>query len=324
MRIVNIRIKNFRSIEDVDIEINKLNILVGQNNHGKTNFLSAVNWFFTGGSVEQHKRKGSSELPYVQVTFDDVQGALSKMKNEKNQKTLSSKLPEADTVTVARISDKGGKSVRQILNEDGNLIDPGTGFDRALNDFLPNLEFVQTENSLRDVLKYGKTTQIGTMLSGVLNEILASGDEKYKNFIDEFLQTWSKAKQKYYILDKLAEKGIPIYELADQFDSDIDMFDIVMNIAYGQKTTTRKTRAEKARHSRFINQYQGKAREVLEALIDKYESASLKAIEARDILKVQPLDQLGTPLEIASFFGGADGYNEAVSQLTNELYEVVQ
>ncbi len=140
--------------------------------------------------------------------------------------------------------------------------------------------------------------------------------------LDEFLQTWSKAKQKYYILDKLAEKGIPIYELADQFDSDIDMFDIVMNIAYGQKTTTRKTRAEKARHSRFINQYQGKAREVLEALIDKYESASLKAIEARDVLKVQPLDQLGTPLEIASFFGGADGYSEAVSQLTNELYEV--
>ncbi|QQS21842.1 DEAD/DEAH box helicase family protein [Candidatus Saccharibacteria bacterium] len=140
--------------------------------------------------------------------------------------------------------------------------------------------------------------------------------------LDEFLQKWSSAKQKYFILDEMAEKDIPIYELADAYGKDADMFDVVTSIAYGQKPLGRKTRAEKVRHSRFINQYQGKAREVLEALVDKYESTNLKAIEEREILKVQPLDSFGTPIEIANLFGGIDGYEEAVGRLAGELYEV--
>ena len=140
--------------------------------------------------------------------------------------------------------------------------------------------------------------------------------------LDEFLQKWSSAKQKYFILDEMAEKGIPIYELADAYGKDADMFDVVTSIAYGQKPLGRKTRAEKVRHGRFINQHQGKAREVLEALVDKYESTNLKAIEERGILKVQPLDSFGTPIEIANLFGGIDGYEEAVGRLAGELYEV--
>jgi type I restriction enzyme R subunit len=140
--------------------------------------------------------------------------------------------------------------------------------------------------------------------------------------LDEFLQKWSSSKQKYYILDEMAAKGIPIYELADTYGEDADMFDVIMNIAFGQKPLGRKSRAEKVRHSRFLNEYQGKAREVLEALIDKYETTSLKAIEEREILKVQPLHSFGTPIEIANLFGGIDAYEEAVESLTAELYEI--
>jgi type I restriction enzyme R subunit len=139
--------------------------------------------------------------------------------------------------------------------------------------------------------------------------------------LDEFLQKWSSAKQKYYILDEMAAKGIPIYELADRFGEDVDMFDIVTSIAYGQKPQGRKSRAEKVRHSRFLSEYQGKAREVLEALVDKYESTSLKSIEKREVLKVQPLHTYGTPMEIANLFGGIDGYERAVESLTAKLYE---
>lgn len=139
--------------------------------------------------------------------------------------------------------------------------------------------------------------------------------------LDEFLQKWSVAKKKYYILDEMETQGIPIYELANTFGDDADMFDVITSIAYGQKALGRKTRAEKVRHSKFISQYQGKAREVLEALIDKYESTNLKAIEEHEILKVQPLDDLGTPIEIANLFGGIEGYEHTVEKLKIELYE---
>lgn len=206
MRITRICIKNFRSIEDVNISTNHFNVLVGQNNHGKTNFLNAINWFFQGGSISTHQRQGAKQPPYVEIEFDGVQEALSKMKNEKNQKTLSAKLKEAGSVRLVRTVDEDGKSHRRIIDSDGELIDPGTGFDKALNDFLPNLEFVQTENNLRDVLKYGKTTQIGAMLSGVLNEILASGDKEYRDFVNQFYKLFGSKESKIYEeLHSLAE-----------------------------------------------------------------------------------------------------------------------
>jgi putative ATP-dependent endonuclease of the OLD family len=205
MKITSISIKHFRSIAEIEIEAANLNVLVGQNNHGKTNFLSALNWFYNGGSYESHQRKGSGQMPYIQIEFDDIPTALAKMKNEKNRKTLEVKLKDKDKVILVRTVDDTAKTYRKILNDDGSFDDPGTGFDRALNDFLPTLEYVQTENNLRDVLKYGKTTQIGTMLSSVLNEILASGDTKYKDFIEQFYELFgSKDSKIYEELNRLA------------------------------------------------------------------------------------------------------------------------
>ena len=38
-----IRIENFRSIESIDLELGMTNLLIGQNNTGKSNFLRAIN-----------------------------------------------------------------------------------------------------------------------------------------------------------------------------------------------------------------------------------------------------------------------------------------
>lgn len=48
LRIKHIRIKNFRSIVDLSIDTDKMNILVGLNDAGKSNILKALNLFFNG------------------------------------------------------------------------------------------------------------------------------------------------------------------------------------------------------------------------------------------------------------------------------------
>ena len=141
--------------------------------------------------------------------------------------------------------------------------------------------------------------------------------------LDEFLQSWSGAKQKFYIMEELENKGIPLYELQQQFDDEMDLFDLVLHIAYDKKPIKRTDRAQAVRRGTFFNKYQGKTREVLEALLDKYESTNLKTLEDPSLLKVQPIDQYGTPLEIAELFGGPDQYESAVSELENKLYEEV-
>lgn len=141
--------------------------------------------------------------------------------------------------------------------------------------------------------------------------------------LDDFLQSWSSAKRHYYVMEELESKGVPLAELQQQFGEDIDLFDLVLHVAYDKKPLKRTDRAASVRASQFFGKYQGKAREVLESLLEKYESSNLRTIEDPSILKLDPIDQYGTPLQIADLFGGPDQYEQAVSELGNKLYEAV-
>jgi putative ATP-dependent endonuclease of OLD family len=191
MYISKISVKNFRSIDFVEnLELNKFNVFVGQNNHGKTNFFEAIEWFYNGsGSVDEIKRKGSKkdDEMFVEIEFTKVQQGLNNMKNEKNRTTLKNKIEDNENVKIiCRLNDKQ-KVERKFFNPKTEEYEStGTGANNFLNDFLPKLQFVKTENNLKEIAKYGKTTEIGQMLSGVISEVLASEDEDYKNFLDIF------------------------------------------------------------------------------------------------------------------------------------------
>ena len=100
MKIKRISIENFRSIKQANISVSDFNIFVGQNNCGKTNLFEALEFFFNGykGNIRELIFKRSSDLEMsVEIEFSDIQDGLSKMQNERNKTTLSSKLGDADT-----------------------------------------------------------------------------------------------------------------------------------------------------------------------------------------------------------------------------------
>lgn len=190
MYISNIEIKNFRSIKYVNIPVDNFNVFVGQNNHGKSNFLEAIEWFYNGsGDLKEIKTKGSEIRDIsVEIEFSDIQTGFQNMKNEKNRVNIQNKIGEKteQVKILSRVSDKGSVE-RLFLNpQTGVYESTGVGVNNFLNDFLPKLQFVKTETSLKDIKKYGKTTEIGQMLSGVINEILVSEDPEYKAFIEKF------------------------------------------------------------------------------------------------------------------------------------------
>ena len=65
------------------------------------------------------------------------------------------------------------------------------------------------------------------------------------------------------------------------------------------------------------------AREVLEALLDKYMNTGIYEIEKTEILKLDPFLKLGKPAKIAGYFGGKAGYLKAVHELEEAIYEEV-
>ena len=138
--------------------------------------------------------------------------------------------------------------------------------------------------------------------------------------LDQFLTAWNEAKRKQVILEELASNGVFFDELAEQVGRDYDAFDLICAVAYDQPPLTRRERTDRVKKRDVFSKYGEQARAVLQALLDKYADGGISSIESLDILKVDPLSTLGTPVEIIWLFGGKDQYLAAVSELESQLY----
>lgn len=140
--------------------------------------------------------------------------------------------------------------------------------------------------------------------------------------LDNFIRTWSASEKKEKIRNILKEQGIDLEQLKeDQGMSEVDDFDFICHVAYDKKPLTRKERANNVKKRDFLSKYSGAARQVLEALLDKYMNTGIYEIENTDVLKLDPLKKIGTPSKIVKLFGGLNEYLSAVRELENELYK---
>lgn len=142
--------------------------------------------------------------------------------------------------------------------------------------------------------------------------------------LDAFLQKWSSAEQKEAIVAELEENGVLFAELAEQVGRDFDPFDLVCHVAFDQPPLTRRERADNVKKRNYFAKYGEQARAVLEALLEKYADEGIETIESVNVLKVQPLDKFGTPVEIVRLFGGTDQYKTAVKELETALYSLAK
>ncbi len=139
--------------------------------------------------------------------------------------------------------------------------------------------------------------------------------------LDSFLRRWSAQEKKEANRDLLRARGIDLEKMkAEQDMADVDDFDFICHVAYGQKPLTRKERADNVRKRDFFSKYAGDARKVLEALLDKYMNAGIYEIEKTEVLRLDPFPKLGKPAKISSYFGGKAGYLEAVKALEAAIY----
>lgn len=139
--------------------------------------------------------------------------------------------------------------------------------------------------------------------------------------LDNFIRQWSAQEKKEKIRDLLHEKGIDLELLKEEQNmTDVDDFDFICHVAFDKKPLTRKERANNVKKRDFFSKYSGVAREVLEALLDKYMNTDIYEIEKTEILKLDPFLKLGKPAKIAGYFGGKEGYLKAVQELEQAIY----
>ena len=139
--------------------------------------------------------------------------------------------------------------------------------------------------------------------------------------LDNFIRQWSAQEKKEQIRDLLHDRGIDLELLkVDQNMSDVDDFDFICHVAFDKKPLTRRERANNVKKRDFFSKYSGVAREVLEALLDKYMDTGIYEIEKTEILKLDPFLKMGKPAKIAGYFGGKQGYLKAVQELEQAIY----
>lgn len=157
------------------------------------------------------------------------------------------------------------------------------------------------------------TTSLKDHTKGIIQEKFAS--------LDVFLNRWNATDRKDAIIAELQEQGVMVEALYEAVDKEVDLFDLICHVAYDQKPLTRKERANNVKKRNYFTKYGEQARKVLEVLLDKYADEGISNIESMDILRVHPLTDFGSPVEILQGFGGKTKYLEAVRELENELYK---
>jgi type I restriction enzyme R subunit len=146
--------------------------------------------------------------------------------------------------------------------------------------------------------------------------------------LDKFLQAWNDADRKAALIQELEGQGVLIEALAEELAStgltNLDAFDLLLHVAYNQPALTRRERANRvkkrnAKHNIFTH-YGPIARQVIDALLDKYADEGIATIEADTVFNVQPFTDIGRPFELIKSFGGRPQYKAALQTLERELY----
>jgi type I restriction enzyme R subunit len=163
----------------------------------------------------------------------------------------------------------------------------------------------------------------GKLVTESLRDLTKKALRKHFASLDEFLIRWNGAERKQALVDEISAEGLALHIIADELGKDLDPFDLICHIAFDRKPLTRRERAENVQKRDVFATYGEQARAVLRALLDKYADEGVLNLDDANVLRIPPLNTLGTPVQLIKAFGGRARFEDAVHALQNEIYQKV-
>lgn len=166
MRISEIKIDNFRNLNNIKIQLNELNnYLIGENNLGKSNFLDALYFVFNGKRFEDCDYSDLSKAIEIVVTItldDGEKGFFGDNFSEENDSEITIKYSQSssDSYPTAMCLDTGDTiQIKQLKK---------IHFIRYESTSIPNKE-----------LKFGSSNAAGKVFDGIVSKYLS--DETHES-----------------------------------------------------------------------------------------------------------------------------------------------
>ena len=177
MKIRDVQIENWRSIRNVDLTFQDLMIFIGQNNHGKSNILSAVLFFFGEIKPQELDFHNQTDELYVEITFDDL--------DENDKSTFSKYVTTDNNIKIRKTAYSSGSFDYKgyIQNPEEEWLqeaNAGNFTTRAIAETLPFIEFLPEAGRITQAnIKFAQTEYI----SRHNNEIQFNYELESTNFL---------------------------------------------------------------------------------------------------------------------------------------------
>jgi type I restriction enzyme, R subunit len=139
--------------------------------------------------------------------------------------------------------------------------------------------------------------------------------------LDDFLKRWKATDRKQVIVEELEAGGLPLDPIAEELGKNLDPFDLICHVAFDKKPLTRRERAESVKKRDVFTKYEGQVRSVVDALLAKYADEGVLNLDDTNVLRIPPLNSLGTPVQFIKAFDGREEFVAAVHELQSTLYQ---
>lgn len=225
--------------------------------------------------------------------------------------------PEDEIETEEVITDEDGEEIifDPPTYEIPNVIDGGDVVSEPRAKYYVNGVDVAI---LNEQIQY--MDENGKLITGSLKDYTKKRVREQFQTLDVFLNRWNQANKKKAIIEEFTEQGIVFEDLKEAINREMDIFDLICHTAFDQPPLTRAERVKNVKKRDHFTKYGEQARNVLDALLDKYADEGIENIEDMKVLQVNPLHQFGSPLEIVAMFGGKKQYLKSLAELENEIY----
>ncbi|MFZ4071856.1 MAG: EcoAI/FtnUII family type I restriction enzme subunit R [Caulobacterales bacterium] len=161
----------------------------------------------------------------------------------------------------------------------------------------------------------------GRLVTESLRDFTKTALKKRFASLDDFLKRWKSAERKQAIIEELQAEGLALDAIADELGKNLDPFDLICHVAFDKKPLTRRERAENVKKRDVFTKYGPQARAVLDALLEKYRDEGVLNLDDANVLKIAPFSAMGSVVQLIRAFGGKEGFEKAVHELQDAIYQ---
>lgn len=143
---------------------------------------------------------------------------------------------------------------------------------------------------------------------------------------EDFAEAWKDPFQRQEVVAQLDQASVRPDVLAEVLEEpEVDEFDLLAHLAYGQPLRTRRERARafQQQAADWLRAYPKPAQEVILELLRKYEVGGLRQITDPNIFRVSPFHEMGELRGVVQRFGGDPRrLRSTIDEIQQRLYSV--